>query len=178
VENVTAFSSCLAPKKLGRNYSAPDFFTACIKFRSGVIARLTNSRVAEYNHDLKIIGDKGVVFVDECWNNSTPVYIRKFTKLNLKCEKYPFVRKSKVLKYLLGFKKKFPLIKKSTYFLKMTRHDMDFSLGILDMAKSIHKNKGQELDMEFTLHVNEVVLAIEESSRKNKTIKIKTKVSK
>tara|TARA_Y100000310_G_C20613072_1_gene779066 strand:- start:23 stop:1198 length:1176 start_codon:yes stop_codon:yes gene_type:complete len=179
VQRVTAFSSCLTPWKLGLHYSAADFSTACIKFQSGVIARLTNSTIAPYNHDLQIIGEKGVISIDECWNYNAPVYIRKFTKLSLQFEKYPFVRKSKVLKYLLGLnKKEYPLIKKPNSFLKLIRYNMDFSLGILNMVESIRKNKIPELDMEFSFHVNEVVLAIEESSQKNKTIKIKTKVSK
>jgi predicted dehydrogenase len=176
VENVTAFSSCLAPKKLGRNYSAPDFFTACIKFESGVICRLTNSNIAPYNHNLKIIGDKGVIFIDECWNQNAPVYLRKFTKLNLSFEKYAFVRKSRIFKYLLGLRKEMPLIKKSNPISKMMRYNLDFSLGILDMIQSISKNKNSELSMQFALHVNEVVLAIEDSSKKNRLVKIKTKL--
>jgi predicted dehydrogenase len=55
VESVTAFSSCLIPDKLPEpapkeRGSTPDFSVACLKFTSGVVARLTCGIVAPHDH--------------------------------------------------------------------------------------------------------------------------------
>src|SRR5262249_974055 len=53
IESVTAFSSCLVPEKIAEpltgSTSAPDFSVACLKFASGVVARLTCSIVAPHD---------------------------------------------------------------------------------------------------------------------------------
>ncbi len=76
IESVTALSSCLVPANhpaLSPEQTAADFSVACIKFRSGVVARLTCSIVAPHDHSLRIIGDKSVLSVEECWHNGTPI---------------------------------------------------------------------------------------------------------
>ena len=74
-ETVSAFSSCVIPDKqtdIPLDVNAPDFSVACIKFASGVVARLTCSIVAPHDHSLKIIGDEGLLGVDDCWFYGTP----------------------------------------------------------------------------------------------------------
>ena len=77
---VSAFSSCLVPDKQTDeplNEEAPDFSVACITFESGVVARLTCSIIAPYNHTLRIIGDDGIISTKDCWFYRSPVLIRR-----------------------------------------------------------------------------------------------------
>ena len=38
----------------------PDFSVASLKFKNGVVARLTCSIIALHNHEIRVIGDEGV----------------------------------------------------------------------------------------------------------------------
>ena len=91
-ESVTAFSSCVVPDKTPEPLDppdTPDFSVACIQFRSGVVARLTCSIVAPYDHRFRIIGDKGMLRTDECWQFEAPVYLERFSQLSSEREKIP-----------------------------------------------------------------------------------------
>ncbi|KXJ86345.1 oxidoreductase domain-containing protein [Microdochium bolleyi] len=74
--SVTAFSTTLvhdkmkglAPEDLG-----PDFSVAVIKFRGGVVARLTIGTIARRDRSITITGDKGILRLDEIWDNEAPV---------------------------------------------------------------------------------------------------------
>ncbi|XQQ06797.1 MAG: Gfo/Idh/MocA family protein [Leptolyngbya sp. IPPAS B-1204] len=86
-ETVTAFSSCLIPDKqtdVPLDHNAPDFSVACIKFASGVVARLTCSIVAPHDHQLRIIGDDGVMGIEDCWYYGSPVYIKRMIRIRRK----------------------------------------------------------------------------------------------
>lgn len=74
--SVTSFSHTLvtdkmkeiAPQDLG-----PDFCVALIRFRSGVVARLTIGTVARRNRSMTITGDKGILHLPEIWDYEAPV---------------------------------------------------------------------------------------------------------
>ena len=80
----------------------PDFSVACIVFRSGVVARLTCSIVAPYDHRLRIVGNKGELRTDECWNYRAPVYLERFSQLSLNARKARSVRASLLLQRIFG----------------------------------------------------------------------------
>ena len=104
-ESVTAFSSCLVPDKTPQPLDppdTPDFSVACILFKSGVVARLTCSIVAPYDHRFRIIGDKGMLRTDECWQYEAPVYLERFSQLSLNARKSRSVRSSTFLQSLFG----------------------------------------------------------------------------
>jgi len=164
---ITAFSSCLIPNKQvidsePLEITTPDFSVACIKFESGVVARLTCSVVAPFNHAMQIIGDQGILSIDECWNYYAPVYIKKYSKLGFRAEKYPLLRKYPFLKTLLGLRsKEYPLVKKPNLKLRNLRHYQDFSRGIAELAQAISEQRRCQIPADYALHVNEMVLAIQ-----------------
>ena len=103
-QTVTAFSSCLLPDKqtdepLSEN--APDFSVACIKFASGVVARLTCSIIAPHDHSLRIVGDEGILSTHDCWYYRSPVRIQRFFTIRRKT----FVSPWKTRYPLVGAKK-------------------------------------------------------------------------
>jgi predicted dehydrogenase len=150
-KTVTAFSSCLIPDKqtdVPLDNNAPDFSVACIQFASGVVARLTCSIVAPHDHELKIIGDDGVLCIDDCWYYGSPVYIKRMIKIRRKV-------------FMSPLKQNYPLVKKPKGRFNKGSQQMDFSRGVAEMAAAIRENRPCRLSTQFSLHNNEIVLAIQ-----------------
>jgi predicted dehydrogenase len=151
-QTVTAFSSCLVTDKetdveLSPS-DTPDFSVACIKFASGVVARLTCGIVAPHDHELKIIGEKGVLGIHDCWFYGDPVYVRRIMRIRRKV-------------FMSPIKQKYPLVRKPPQFKYRGAQQMDFSRGVAEMAAAIRENRPNRLGAQFSLHNNELVLAIQ-----------------
>jgi predicted dehydrogenase len=149
-ESVTAFSSTLVPDKQTDtpvNNIAPDFSVACIKFKSGVVARLTCSIVAPHDHSLKIFGDEGRIEIEECWLYGAPISIRRNLTIGRK-------RLEGVLK------QRYPLVRKAPKFRNRASQLMDYSRGIAELAGAIAEQRPCHISAQFSLHNNELVLAI------------------
>ena len=163
-ETVSAFSSCLIPDKktdLPIEVDAPDFSVACIKFASGVVARLTCSIVAPHDHSLRIIGDDGILGIDDCWFYGAPVYIRRSLTIGRK--------------RLEGiWKQKYRLVKKAPKLGYRGAQQMDFCRGVAEMADAIVENRPCRLSSRFSLHNNEIVLAIQNSLETGSPYKMTT----
>jgi len=159
-KTVTAFSSCLIPDK-GTDepleVDGDDFSTACIRFESGVVARLTNSGVAKRRHELVVHGEGGILSSSDVWYYNAPVYIERPTRLPMRLDQYPVVKK------LLGVgPRKYPLVKKSRFRHFHVGNQMDFCRGVAEMAEAIAEQRPSRLSTEYVLHVTEVVAAIED----------------
>jgi predicted dehydrogenase len=151
-EVVTAFSSCLVPDKqtdVPLDILSPDFSVACIKFASGVVARLTCSIVAPHDHSLRIIGDEGILGIHDCWFYEDPVYIKRLMTIRRKT-------------FISPIKQKYPLVKKTGKRFKYKgSQQMDFCRGVAEMAEAIAQQRPCRISPRFSLHNNEIVLAIQ-----------------
>ena len=79
VRRVTSFSSLLIPDKRTDPPlpdPAPDFSVGLLEFDDGVVARLTNSIVAPYDHRMRLVGDDGTLEIAEPWDYACPVVLR------------------------------------------------------------------------------------------------------
>lgn len=163
---VTAFSACLWPsKEVGPKeplyVTTPDFSVACITYESGVVVRLTNSLVAPNNHRVQLIGDKGVLTVDDCWNYSSPVYRDKYSKLRLRLNRFPIFNAYPFIKNWFAARPRvYPPVKKTSWKKRYSRYRHDYARGIADLAAAITEKRRSQLPADFCVHVNEVVLAI------------------
>jgi predicted dehydrogenase len=151
-KSVTAFSSCLVPDKetdvpLDPPLT-PDFSVACIQFGSGVVARLTCSIVAPHDHSLRVIGDSGVLAVKDCWFYGNPVTTRRTFKIRRKV-------------FFSPFKKNIPMVRKPRKFRHSGAAQMDFARGPAEVAQAILEGRKNRLGSDFSLHNNELVLAIQ-----------------
>lgn len=150
VERAIAASADLIPNKLPDNApTAPDFSTAILFFKSGVVARLTCSIIAPHDHELRIIGDEGVLEVKECWNNNAPVRVRKRHVLRRKLINSPFSKRIKISG------KTHPKVG------RWGAAAMNFALGPAEMLAAAKLNRPSLLKTDFALHLNEVTLAIQ-----------------
>jgi predicted dehydrogenase len=158
--SVTSFASCQIPDKgtdVPLDGQTPDFAVGCIEFASGMAARLTCSIIAPHDHSLRVFGDEGILSVEECWNYGSPVYIKRLTKLAMWADKY------KLLRSLPGLAAtRYPLVKKSDFKHRyQATHVMDFSRGVNELVRAVREKKPGRLSARFSLHVNEIVLAMQ-----------------
>lgn len=136
----------------------PDYASAHFEFASGVIARLTCSIYAPHDHRLRIFGDDGSLYVDKVWDYGAPVRATRRNRWTSRAEKYPR------LAQLVGLgPKALPLVRQPPFVVKTrgTRNRMDFCRGIADLAEAINNGTTPKLTARWSLHVNELVLAMQ-----------------
>lgn len=152
VDKVVAASANLIPDKLPDNApTAPDFSAAILFFKSGIVARLTCSIIAPHDHEMRIIGDDGVLELKECWNNDAPVRIRKRHVIRRKLINSPFTKRLTI---------------RGETHPKVGRWGaaaMNFALGPADMVRAINAKVKPAISADFALHLNEVTLAIQDA---------------
>jgi predicted dehydrogenase len=153
VEKVVAASASLIQDKLG-NYEpmAPDFSSAVLFFKSGIVARLTCSIVAPHNHGLKVIGDGGILEVGRSWDNNAPVRVRRRFNIRRKLVNSPFASRYRIAGQT------HPKVK------RWGAAAMNFALGPAEMISAISESRPCRLSAESALHLNEVTLAIQEGA--------------
>ena len=153
-KTVTAFSSCLIEdKEVDVKLDppeTPDFSVACIKFHTGVVARLTCSIVAPHDHSLRIIGDEGIINTHDCWNYGESVYIQRLMRIRRKV-------------FMNPVKQKYPLVRKSPRFETKGAQKMDFCRGVAEMAYAIEEKRASRMAADVSLHNNELAIAIQDS---------------
>ena len=161
-ESVTSFASCqIQDKGLGVPLDppdAPDFSVGCIRFRSGVVARLTCGIIASHDHSLRIFGDAGTLRVKEAWNFASPVTLSRWNKYTFRADKRP------ILARLVGLgPKKVPLVRRVAIRSDMPGGNrLDFCRGVAELAESIQEARPCRISPRFSLHVNEIVLTLQD----------------
>jgi predicted dehydrogenase len=170
VKTLTTFSACLWPDKQvvadePLYVTAPDFSVACITFESGVVVRLTCSLMAPHNHGMRIVGDKGVLTVEECLNYSAPVYVDEYSRFKFRAERYPISRRYPFIKaWFDPHFREYPPLKKFNWKKRNARHRQDYARGIAELARAITEKRPPRLPADYCLHVAELVWAIQNAT--------------
>jgi len=146
VRTVVAASAQLT----GEELAAEDVSIGVLFHRSGVVTRLTCSIIAPHNHELRIVGDKGVLELDECWDNLGAVRFRKRIRIRRRSLEAPIARKLR-----LPGKDTHPVPAKGG------SATMNFFLGPHQMLQDIASDADAVPMMQMALHVNEVTLALQ-----------------
>lgn len=163
VRTVVAASAGLADKSDVTLDAAPDFSVGTLFFESGVVARLTCSILAVHNHELRIIGDKGVIEMNECWNNAAPVRMRKRFALRRRLVNAPIARRLKLM---------------GPTHAKLGRKGaaaMNFALGVVEMRDAILQHRPCRLSTSLSLHMNEVTLALQNAGEHGGSVTMETR---
>lgn len=153
-KTVTAFSACLIPDKQTDeplDAEGPDFSVACVTFESGVVARLTCSIIAPHNHTLRIIGDEGILGTHDCWHYRSPVHTQRLITIRRKTLMSPWRRRLRLLETGRGRR------------LRQGAQRMDFARGVAELADAIRERRPSRLSERYGLHVNEMVIAIDQA---------------
>jgi predicted dehydrogenase len=167
-KTITPFSACLWPDRPispeeRLKITTPDFSVACITFESGVVARLTCSLVAPFNHVLKITGDTGVITVNECWNYSARVYVDKYSSFRYRAERYSITKEHPFILNMVGTHKVYAPVRKANLKKQYARYHMDYGRGIADLARAIKEQRSPRIPADFCLHLTELGLAIQKA---------------
>lgn len=155
---VTSFATNLVPDKgVPLDRETNDFTVGCVEFASGVTARITCSIYGPHDHSLRVIGDGGVLTVEDCWDYGSKVKLSKRTKLGLRAEKHPALAKATGLG-----PRRVPLVR-TPRFVSKTKgsNPMDFARGIGEIATALREKRKPRMSSEFALHVNEIVLTLQ-----------------
>jgi predicted dehydrogenase len=149
VEQLTAFSEIIQPDKVpGIDiHPAPDFSVTTIKFRSGVVARMTNGIYAEHDHQLQLFGDDGVLSIEDPRNDRAKIKLRRYHTIRRKRFLSP---RAKLLPILGGSEKI------AAYRGSQTR---DFCRSIVNMVEAAETGKQPYMTAAFSLHITELTLA-------------------
>lgn len=178
-ETVTAQSRCLVPEKhpdLPAEECAADFSVACIRFESGLVARLTCSIVAPHDHSLQIIGDEGTLTIDECWHFEAPLWLQRATPLARRAETYAWLGRYGLLSRFFGLMGgRSDLSPKLDFRGRVRRHQMDYALGLSELAAALRGGRPSRLTAALALHVTEIALAIDQSGEDGAAVKLKTR---
>ncbi len=156
---VAASADLVAGKLVDDPATAPDYSCATLFFESGVVARLTCSIIAPHNHCMRVVGDRGVVEIDECWSNGAAVRVRRRHVFRRRLINSPFARRVK-----MG----------TATDPKVGRRgaaSMNFALGPAEMISALQEGRACRLGADFALHFNEVTLAIQ-NSRADKGVQV------
>ncbi len=143
---VTAFGNNVTPHKGPAGQSdADDFTVSLIEFSNGAVARLTASIVAPADRSLTIIGDEGILTVQDCWKHQSPVRLKR--RFNVR---------NRLIEQKRG--RKIRLVHKTPTMPRFGDLRIDFAVGIADMAKAIAQNTQPRLNADFSLHNTELTL--------------------
>jgi len=162
---LTSFASAQIPDKIpgeALETDAPDFSVACIQFRSGIVARLSCSIIAPHDHTLKIIGDEGVLSTIDTWNYRSPVHSQKMITIRRRSFMNPLRKKH--------------ALPPNPYQRIKTRgaQSMDFARGPAELAAAVREQRPCRLSPRFSLHVNEMALAIHWAREQGATYRMTT----
>jgi predicted dehydrogenase len=153
VEKVIAASATLIKDKLDDGTrTAPDFSCANLFFASGVVARLSCSIIAPHNHSLRIVGDEGILEVEECWNNDAAIRVRRRHVFRRRLVDSFIARRVKI---------------KGPTHPKVERRgaaQMNFALGPAEMLAALQASRPSRLSAGFALHLTEVALAMQHAN--------------
>ncbi|WP_420467336.1 Gfo/Idh/MocA family protein [Panacagrimonas sp.] len=156
---ITSFAKILQPDKgIELAVQTPDFATACIEFLSGPVARFTCSLYAPHDHRLRIFGDRGSLSTSHVWDYGAAVRITTRNRFTGRAEKYP------TLAALAGLgPRTVPLVRKRNFKYRTGgANPMDFCRGIAETAAAAREDRASRLSARWSLHVNELVLAMQD----------------
>ena len=160
VRRVTAFSHlCIPEKRTDPPLAdpAPDISVGCLEFDNGIVARMTNSVVAAYDHRLRLFGEEGVLSLAEPWSYHSPVSLSRTatTRLERLAERKigwrPSKRIAPVRKPRLPNSRKVP--------------SMDFMAGVRELSDAIREDRPCRLSPELAVHITEVTEVVQHPDR-------------
>jgi len=178
VESVSAFSSITFQNKgpgTEHLHMAPDFSVGCLRFKSGLVARLTSGLAMPKDRSLTIVADKGSITVDDLWDNRSAVRLesterkrsilsRVFGRLEAK------LGKTLPWKPAVGSKLAYP--KADALALPSFPSQIDFMRGVADQARAIETGATAFFSGAVALHITEVALALNNAGENAASYKV------
>lgn len=158
IKELSAFSSTIVDESTGRDpgNQGTDFCVAGLRHESGVCTNFVCSSISPSDNSLRIIGEKGVIEVKDCWDCNTSVTVSMLEKVhpeNGQNSKFVF---SERVDCRLVSSHKFD-------YQYRDSHNMNFAAGIEDLRLAIENNIDCIICGKLGLHVLETVNLIEKA---------------
>ena len=104
------------------------------------------------------------------WDYGARVRMSRRSRWSRRAEKYPFAAR------LLGLgPTRYPLARNASFqYRGRGAERMDFCRGVAELAASVSERRASRIDARFSLHVNEVVLTLQDPERMGSPRKIET----
>jgi predicted dehydrogenase len=200
VESVTAFSKVTLPDKTDQTLhpaDTPDFSVACLNFASGLVARVTCSIGVPFDHRVRVVGNLGMLSVDTYRHYQCPVFFERFSQLTLNARKARAVRTSSILQSLFGIGGKpldllrnpppgaggrdtLPRVRwwSPPGIIRAVKRSQlgqqDKTIGIAELADAIATGRPSFPPHDFSLHLTELTIAIQNAGVSSGAIKLET----
>lgn len=88
--------------------------------------------------------------IKDCWYYGDPVYTQRMIKIRRKVLMSPL-------------KRNYPLVRKAPKLSYRGAQQMDFCRGVAEMAAAIREGRPNRLGSDFSLHNNELAIAIQQA---------------
>jgi predicted dehydrogenase len=164
---ITSFASCQLPDKgIAVDKMAPDFTTGCIEYADGIVARLTCSLVAPEDKSLTIIGDKGVLRVDNVRHERCPVRYRAYSVGRVAASIERRVNAARLGLGMTAFGagwtswRRYPYVATPPRWLEGHK-PVDFLRGLSEMAAALRGKRKCRLPAELGWHIAEIIDALQ-----------------
>lgn len=171
VESLTAFAALTFPDKGPGTESidmAPDFSVGCLRFRSGVVARLSSGLAAPRDRSLQIFGDGGSITVRDLWDNRSPVHVERFgepRRLSLRLANRLEARLGRFIPWKPEPGRRLPYPASAARAgLPSFPSQIDFARGIAEQAAAIEAGRQPLFSGALALHITELALALNGAS--------------
>jgi len=171
VESLTAFSAVAFPDKGPGTESiemAPDFSVGCLRFRSGVVARLTSGLAAPKDRSLTIMGDRGTLTVRDLWDDRSAVHLEESggrRQIPLKLVNRLETRAKRFIPWKPTPGRPLPYPPGKAKMLPGFPSQIDFCAGIAAQAKAIAAGRQPRFSGALALHITELALALNNAHR-------------
>lgn len=170
VVEMTAFAArCFDDKGTGQDPEelANDLSVACLRFASGVVARLTCGLGAPKDHSLHVVGTEGILSLTEAWDYASPIYLRDplghwssrpaiFGKILRRLER------GRPGRQWFGQRLAAPRVNAK---VPNTSSRMDFARGPAAIATAAAEGRGLTYGADFALHITELALVAQHADR-------------
>lgn len=171
VKRVTACNTLVVPDKGVPTPAQPDLSVGVLEHESGVTSRITCTIYASHDHSFRVFGDEGVLVVGEAWDYGTSVGVFPRKGMGLRGEKYV----AQVHKAGMGLLP-VPLVRRAKFQWKARgANRMDFARGPAELVEAIAQRRTSRLSARFSLHLNEIVLALDARKTGGRAVEMKTR---
>ena len=164
IETITAFSAVTIDKGLDEPCETPDTSIGILQFEAGPVVRITNSIVAPHDHRILLVGDKGVLEVDESWNNQEAVKFRKRLRIRRRLMESPLAKRLRLTSGPEGLQAK-----------RTGAASMDFFLGPVELLGAIAGAPVNRSTPDLALHTTEATLFLQNAGKISSTYRMQSR---
>lgn len=161
VRSLTAFASRQFDSKgpaVGATSLADDFSVSCLTFDGGVVARLTCGLIAPRDRRLRIIGDDGVLVVEDGWDTRSRVFVER-PEQGSRSSGMAKIRDAVVRRFPAWTRRRWVAFARPKYHVPNGHPGrLDYARGPALQASSLRDGTRSDRDAALALHVTEVTL--------------------